>query len=103
MTANDLIREGDHFPLGNPIVAPSQDGDIVVPFGLNFATTPNEAATSEPDFTKISYDPESQIAIYTEDDGSVIQASQHTSTKTTTSTASHDRNGDDKDTDSTGD
>lgn len=103
MSANDIIREGDHFPLGSPMIPPSHNDDVAMPFGLRFATTPNEAATFEPDFAKVSFDPESQTAIFTEDDGSVIQAGRHTSTKTTTSTASRDRSGNDSDTDSAGD
>jgi putative ATP-grasp target RiPP len=103
MTANDVIREGDHFPLGSPMAPPKHDDEVATPFGLRFATTPNEAAIFEPDFTKISYDQESQTATFTEDDGSVIQAGRHTSTKTTTSTASRDRSGNDSDTDSAGD
>jgi putative ATP-grasp target RiPP len=102
MTANDLFRKVDHFPLGRPMVASGRD-DAVTPFGLRYATMPSEAATFEPDFSKISYDLETQTAIFTEDDGSVIQAAKHTSTKTTTTTASQDRKGDDKDSDATGD
>lgn len=102
MTANDLFRKGDHFPLGRPMVASSSD-DAVTPFGLRYATMPNEAATFEPDFSRISYDSETQTAIFMEDDGSVIQAGRHTSTKTTTSTASRDRSGNDSDSDSAGD
>ena len=104
MTANDLIRKGDHFPLNAPMVAPRRDDEAIMPFGLRYATMPNKAATFEPDFSKISYDPETQTAIFTEEDGSVIQAGRHTSTQTTTSTASQDRKpGADKDTDAAGD
>jgi len=103
MTATDLSRKGDHFPLGAPMTTPSRGDDIATPFGLRYATLPNDGAIFDPDFSKISYDEATQTAIFTEDDGTVITAGRHTSTKTTTSTASRDRSGDDKDSDSTGD
>lgn len=103
MITNDLTREGDHFPLARPMIAPHRDGDVVTPFGLRYATMPNDAAIFEPDFSKISYDEETQTAIFTEEDGTIVRAGRHTSTKTTTSTASQDRKGNDRDTDAAGD
>lgn len=105
MDKNDLLRQVDHFPLGSPMEASSSDEDgVIIPFGLRYATMPNNAAIFEPDFAKISYDTETQTAVVTEDDGSIIQAGRHTSTKTTTSTSRDDRKGSsDKDTDAAGD
>jgi putative ATP-grasp target RiPP len=102
MIINDLIRYGDHFPLGSPMKATNDSDTEVAPFGLRYSTMPN--TTLAPDFTKISYDSGTQTAIFTEEDGSIIQAGRHTSTQTTTDTASQDRKpGQDKDTDATGD
>lgn len=102
MIANDLTREGDQFPLGSGPTADSGREAAVVPFGLRYATTPSDAATVDLDFSKISYDPESQIAILTDDDGTILPAMRHTSTKTKTETQSRDREGPDDDTDATG-
>jgi putative ATP-grasp target RiPP len=97
---NDLVREGDHFPLGENLA--ERESSVATPFGLRYATLPNDGSRVELDFSRISYDPERQIATVIDDDGSIIPAMRHTSTQTKTTTASQDRKGDDSDTDATG-
>lgn len=105
MTTNDLVRQGDQFPLGTALGTHDEsagDGPIVVPFGLRYVTAPAASSVVRVDFSKISYDPVRQIALVADDDGSLLPAMKHTSTSTSTSTASHDREGNDSDTDSSG-
>jgi len=102
MTTNELARQEDHFPLSAPAGEPAASGQVVLPFGLRYATAVPPASVVRIDFTKISYDPARQISVVADDDGSLLPAMKHTSTTTSTSTASHDREGNDSDTDSTG-
>ena len=102
MTINDLTRPGDHFPLGEALADDHSDASAVRPFGLRFATTPTAAAVVDIDWSKVGYDQAHQITTVTEDDGTVLPAMKHTSTRTSTTTSSHDRKGADSDTDSTG-
>jgi putative ATP-grasp target RiPP len=105
MQASDLLRAGQHFPLG---VAFGPDPDrpaaiaTVRPFGLRWAQTPSAAGRVELDWSAIGYDPERQIATVDDGEGHVLPAMRHTSTQTTTSTSEHDRNPPDSDTDATG-
>lgn len=106
---NDLTRYGDQFPLGTASGADNDGPGSGIgalggarPFGLRYAVSPPASSVVSIDFSRVSYDPVRQIAIVTEDDGSVLPAMRHTSTRTTTSTASEDRGGPDRDTDATG-
>jgi putative ATP-grasp target RiPP len=106
MPTDDLMRPGDHFPLGEafssaPIAVPV-GSEAARPFGLRYASAPAAGSLVELDLSLLSYDPLRQIALVAEDDGSFLPAMKHTSTSTKTSTGSHDRKGADSDTDSTG-
>lgn len=100
MTTNDLLRHGDHFPLGarEEGVESANRVNDASPFGLRYLTQPPTSAIAEIDHTKIIYDPDRQIAIVINDDESVLPALRHTSVQTKTSTASHDRGAPDTDT-----
>jgi putative ATP-grasp target RiPP len=102
MSANELVWASEQFPMGAPIDENVGNPQAAFPFGLRYAVTPPSASVVQIDFSKISYDAARQISVVAEDDGSVTPAMKHTSTVTKTSTASHDRTGDDKDTDSSG-
>ncbi|HUZ26026.1 MAG TPA: putative ATP-grasp-modified RiPP [Streptosporangiaceae bacterium] len=108
MPTDDLMWQGDHFPLGaafstsDAAAEPAGDGQAARPFGLRYATAPAAGSLVEVDLSKISYDPVRQISLVTDDDGSLLPAMKHTSTATKTSTGSHDRKGADSDSDSTG-
>jgi putative ATP-grasp target RiPP len=101
--AEGMIRDGDIFPLGEDLLRGGRGSErAALPFGLRYATTPAVAAAVRLDFSRIAYDPEQQIAVVTEDDGTLLPAMRHTSTQTKTETGSHDRTGPDDDTDTTG-
>ncbi|MBO0802110.1 MAG: putative ATP-grasp-modified RiPP [Nocardiopsaceae bacterium] len=100
--ANDLSACAGQFPLEEEHGTGQAAGDPVRPFGLRYATAVPASAIASIDFSGIRYDEEQQIAVVTDDDGTLIPAMKHTSTRTKTSTASHDRQGDDSDTDATG-
>lgn len=106
MSTDDLMRPEHHFPLSaalDPDMAdPNCNKNGLYPFGLRYVIAPAESSVVEVDFSRISYDPVQQISVILDDDGSLLPAMKHTSTTTKTSTASHDRKGDDADTDSTG-
>ena len=109
MTTNNLVRQGDHFPLGaglgaseDIVTESAEGGEAKLPFGLRYVTAPPESSVVKVDFSKISYDPVQQMALIADDDGSLLPAMKHTSTTTKTSTASHDREGNDSDTDASG-
>lgn len=97
-----MLTEHRHqFPLGRhvpPDNATGDPNDRIMPFGLKYAVTPH--ATVDVDFSALSYDADRQIAVV-DDDGTLIPAMRHTSTKTKTHTG--DRSSGDSDTDTTGD
>lgn len=99
---NELVREGDHFPLSTSLSEETMDEQTALPFGLRYVTTAPPASTVQIDFSKIGYDPVRQISVMACGDGSLLPAMKHTSTTTKTSTASHDRQGNDSDTDASG-
>ncbi|MCW2914405.1 MAG: hypothetical protein JWN52_2473 [Actinomycetia bacterium] len=98
--SNDVARVGSHFPLGAQL-GPYIGGEAVRPFGLQYATEPTEVIDLEWD--QLGYDEGRQIAIVTDEDGAILPAMKHTSTKTKTSTNSDDRKPPDDDEDATGD
>lgn len=105
MSKNDLVGQGDQFPLGAALAIDDETagaGETVLPFGLRYVTAPAATSIVKVDFSKISYDSDRQVALVADDDGSLLPAMKHTSTTTSTSTASNDRKGNDSDTDSTG-
>lgn len=99
MTVNDLDRAGMHFPLGAPL-RPGDADTEVRPFGLRYSVKPDSVV--DLDWDQITYDPDRQISIVTDDAGTIVPAMRHTSTKTKTSTNSDDRKPPDSDEDASG-
>jgi putative ATP-grasp target RiPP len=102
MTISDLTGAATQFPLGEQYGPAGEEPEGVTPFGLRYATPPGPGAVTDVDWSAIGYDPARQIATVTED-GEQVPAMKHTSGQTSTSTATQDRSGGDKDTDTTQD
>jgi putative ATP-grasp target RiPP len=100
---DDIWWSADQFPLGRVAGLRETDGEgpgsrDTRPFGIRYAASPKAAGRDGLDIAELDYDFDRQIAVM-RDGGSVLPAFKHTSGKTSTDTAVHDRNAGDKDTD----